>query len=629
MRKGNSAQWPPANFALDWITNWQKNVNRPVCVIDTEIYKDYFLVMFRNVRSEYVQSFECHAGQKLHVKVIAEILKDYQIVTFNGNNFDIPLLSLALKGADCATIKAACDAIIQNNLKPWDLEKKFRFKLLQDLDHVDLIEVAPGQASLKIYGARLHCEELQDLPFEPSESITPERRPVVRNYCAKDLRNTERLYKHLLPQIELREKMSAKYGMDLRSKSDAQIAEAVIVDEVSKVMGAPVIRPEVAYGTTFKYIRPACIRFTSDVLWNLANLIDGLEFSLTANGSAGLPKELDEADIRIGSTSYKMGIGGIHSQEKSTAHVADADHILIDRDVASYYPAIILANNWAPDHMGSAFTKSYRAIVERRLEAKRAGDKVTAEALKICVNGSFGKLGSKWSKLYAPHLLIQTTITGQLALLMLIEALEAFGIPVVSANTDGVVIKCPTDSVFVMNLIVADWEQRTGFTTEATEYAAIYSRDVNNYMAFKTDGLAKFKGAYAIAGLQKNPTNEICVEAAAKFLKYGTALAETIMGCDDIRKFVSVKKVAGGAVKDDVYLGKAVRWYYSTTAKGAITYKVNGRKVAMTDGAQPMMDIPATFPADVDYHWYVKEAESILQDVGATPAAQGTLFNRG
>lgn len=62
---------------------------------------------------------------------------------------------------------------------------------------------------------------------------------------------------------------------------------------------------------------------------------------------------------------------------------------------------------------------------------------------KIVLNGTFGKLGSKYSFLYSPNLMIQVTITGQLALLMLIEALEAAGISVVSANTDGIVSRCP------------------------------------------------------------------------------------------------------------------------------------------------------------------------------------------
>jgi hypothetical protein len=30
----------------------------------------------------------------------------------------------------------------------------------------------------------------------------------------------------------------------------------------------------------------------------------------------------------------------------------------------------------------------------------------------------------------------------------------------------------------------------------------------------------------------------------------------------------------------------------------------------------PLMDLPDTFPSDVDYDWYITEAESILKEVG-------------
>jgi hypothetical protein len=255
--------------------------------------------------------------------------------------------------------------------------------------------------------------------------------------------------------------------------------------------------------------------------------------------------------------------------------------------------------------------------VARRLAAKHAGDKVTADALKITINGSFGKFGSKWSKLYSPDLLIQTTITGQLALLMLIEALESEGIAVVSANTDGVVIKCPVARAAMMEFVVWEWEQATGFETEATRYRAIYSRDVNNYLAIKPDGSWKAKGAYAPAGLQKNPTNEICTAAVVKFLIDGTPVEDTIRACTDIRKFVTIRQVKGGAVKGEQFLGKAVRWYYAAGATGTINYKVNGYTVARSQGAKPLMDLPAEFPADVDFDWYIREARTILTDIGA------------
>lgn len=587
-----------------------------VLTLDTEIYKDYFLVMFRDVDTGETYAFDSYPGKTLDTRGIARHLKE-RLVTFNGNHFDMPLIALALAGANNERIKAGCDAIIGSNLKSWQFERQFNVKVPK-LDHIDLIEVAPGIASLKIYGGRLHAPKIQDLPILPSASISPEQRPVLIEYCGNDLLTTERLYKHLLPQIELRERMSNQYSIDLRSKSDAQVAEAVIIQEAGRKLGREIERPTVPPGTTFRYTRPDFITFSSPTMQAVGEMIDGVEFVVSDKGGISLPKDLSEFDIKIGAAVYRLGIGGLHSTEKSVAHKADADTLLIDRDVASYYPAIILALDLAPPHMGRAFIETFQDILDRRLEAKRTGDKVAADSLKITVNGSFGKFGSKWSKLYAPNLLIQTTITGQLALLMLIDSLEAFGIQVVSANTDGVVMKCPVNDVHLMDMVVEEWEEKTGFTTEATEYSALYSRDVNNYIAIKADGLAKLKGVYAPVSLQKNPTNEISTEAVVKFLKDGTPIEYTINHCKDIRKFVTVRQVKGGAVLHGEYLGKAVRWYYSIAGIGPIQYKVNGYMVPRSEGAEPLMDITQGFPADIDYSWYVGEANSILKDIGAT-----------
>jgi hypothetical protein len=178
------------------------------------------------------------------VHEIERILSLATIVTFNGAGFDVPLLSMALADANCSKIKRACDAIIQNNLRGYALERKLNFKIRTDFDHIDLIEVAPGVASLKIYGGRLHCKKMQDLPIEPSATIKPCQRASLREYCTNDLMVTGALYRKLLPQIKLREQMGFEYGMDLRSKSDAQIAESVIKSEVEKI-SEPLRRPDI------------------------------------------------------------------------------------------------------------------------------------------------------------------------------------------------------------------------------------------------------------------------------------------------------------------------------------------------------------------------------------------------
>ena len=574
--------------------------------------------MFGNVATGNTRAFELFADNPLDMDTIRSIVAKFTLVSFNGNNFDMPLLSLALSGATNQAIKNASDAIILNNLRGFALERKFKFKTMTKVDHIDLIEVAPGMVSLKIYGGRLHCKKMQDLPIEPSASISVADRELLKTYCANDLQVTQALYLKLAPQIELRAQMGKTYDLELRSKSDAQIAETVIRTQVKVITGVMPERPIIEGGTLYQYSAPSYIRFSSAPLEAVLSMVQATKFRVIDSGKVIEPDELKNAKVAIGASVYRMGVGGLHSTESSTSHVADEKTLLIDRDVASYYPSIILGSSLAPVHMGEPFLRVYRDIVEQRLAAKHAGDKVKADALKITINGSFGKFGSKWSALYSPDLLIQTTLTGQLALLMLIEALEVAGIAVVSANTDGVVIKCPVSKQDVMDDIVFEWETCTGFNTEATHYRALYSRDVNNYLAFKLGGGFKAKGAYASAGLSKNPSNEICTEAVVAFLNDGTAIEDTVHACWDISRFVTIRSVKGGAIdQQGHYLGKAVRWYYSTAAQGPIRYRLNHYTVARSDGAQALMELPDKFPSDVDFDWYIAEAQTILKDIGA------------
>lgn len=578
-------------------------------VMDIECYCDFFLVMFLN-RSGDVAAFE----HPLDTSNIQQILNSYEVVTFNGTSYDIPMLSAALQGLSTAQLKSMSDAIIQSDLKSWQFYKQYAVPELQ-LDHVDLIEVVPGMASLKIYGGRLHVEELEDLPIDPDSETTLEDREQLKRYCHKDLKNTMRLLDTLTPQIDLRRSMSAQYGQDLRSKSDAQIAEAVLVSEVSSRLGRKIKKPSRTLFSSFNYVAPEFVKFQTDQLKNALSIVTSRPFEVNNKGTTVMPKELEDLKIKLGGTVYQMGMGGLHSREKEVYYVADGTFSLRDWDVASYYPSIILNCGLYPQQMGEVFLDIYREIVNKRLDAKRSGNKVVADSLKICINGSFGKLGSCYSSLYSPDLMVQTTVTGQLSLLMLIEVLELMKIPVISGNTDGIVIKCPAAKESDMSKIIKWWENTTGFEMEESRYKAVYSRDVNNYIAIKEDGKVKTKGCFAYAGLQKNPSNEICTDALIAYLKDGVPYEETIRACKDIRKFVTVRTVKGGAVKCGKYLGKAIRWYYNGS-DGEINYKTNGNKVPRSDGAQPLMDLPAEFPNDVDYGWYENEVKEMLMDVG-------------
>lgn len=653
---------------------------KPVAFYDTECFPNYWLLKFRPQGGEPC-TFSLQAGESFDFAARERILKLFElftVISFNGNYYDVPMIAAALAGYTCEQLKWLNDQIILQGLKPWELN----LPEWKPSDHIDIMEVAPGAGSQKQYAGRIHCKTMQDLPYEPDRYLSCEEILKVDSYCENDLSVLEALYVALAPQLQQREDLSKRYGIDLRSKSDAQLAEAVLKRRCEQALGYHrIYKPEIDWNLKFRYEPPAFLSFQSPQLLQAFEVIKAAIFTLGGSGSVVMPQQLEGLEISIGKAVYRLGIGGLHSSEKCRALKSNGDNILRDIDVASYYPNLILNSGRFPIALGPTFLKEYGAIKDERLQAKslekklkKAGRDYTQahcenEGGKIMINGTFGKLGSPFSVLFAPEMLIQTTITGQLAILMLIEWFELNGIPVVSANTDGIVINCPRARVSFSEEIIKEWESRTGLEMEASEYAAIYSRDINNYFAVKSNGEVKRKGEYSTAGLveKKNPDVEICSDAVADLLSKGTPLLYTISASRDIRKFVTVRKVAGGAVKlwgegprkgalvkdmaatllangwtksgrkwlkDGLvadatsaynscfdpqrpeYIGKVVRWYYSTQAPGSIIYNTNGNSVSLSYGAKPCMILPDEFPANIDYNWYLQNCESILKDIG-------------
>lgn len=616
-------------------------------IFDIEVYPNYFLASFEDAATGKVLEFELSPWKRFDTHKLKWLLENACTVGFNSINYDLCIAALACAGCNNSALYHATLDLILNGMRPNDVLRQHRIKKLA-VNHIDLIEVAPLRANLKIYGGRLHSKRMQDLPFRPGTVLSYHQALIVRYYnIMADLKATKLVRESLQPQILLRYEMSNEYRIDLRSKSDAQVAEAVIIDEITRLNGLRPHQPTIEPGTTYQYRVPTNMVFQTELMQWVLQTVASADFIVAEHGAVTLPPVIGDMNIKIGRMTYQMGIGGLHSTEKKAIHYSDQNYTLRDRDATSFYPFIILNQGLYPSHLGPNFLRVYRSIVDRRIAAKAAGYKNTAESLKITINGSFGKLGSMFSVLYAPDLLFQVTISGQLYLLMMIEQMELNGIEVISANTDGVVMRVAKTHEHIYQAIIAWWEKQTGFGTEEVEYLGLFSRDVNNYIAVKApdkNGVIKTKNKGAFANpwadnskieerFHKNPANQICIDAIEAFLTKGTPIDHTIRNSTDITKFVTVRTVkgehdgSGGAVmctyvdseKTTYYefLGKSIRWYYSTARKGQeIVYSKNGNRVPRSDGAMPCLDLPEQFPLDIDFDWYVEEATNILRDVG-------------
>jgi hypothetical protein len=672
-----------------------------VLFCDIETYKNFFYVAFKREKDGHRVGFELSArSPDFDYARVNKIMRNNRIVTFNGQGFDVPLifyaLSLLKKGESaarvCAMVKSKVDAIINGRVRYWEVEDLLKIKLPR-IDHIDLIEPQPNAiASLKTLNGRLHGKRMQDLPIPPDKVLTDEEMDVTADYCLhSDLDATHNLWDALQEPLALRVALGAEYDTDFRSKSDSQIGEAIVKKRIEQITGSRPQKVDTKPGTTFKYPIPSFMKFETPELQAILDRLRETEFVVNDKGKVDLPAWLTTApqpkmtigpdgevyaearevsgQVTLGSSTYQMGIGGLHSTEANRAVHSDDDYVLIDADVASMYPTIILMLGLFPKSLGKHFLDTYRGIKDNRLKAKRRAKEIKAllksfdgsaegrgkleaelfacevadKGLKIALNGVFGKLGSRYSILFAPHLLLSTTLTGQLTLLMLIERAVRAGIDVLSGNTDGVLFKCPREwfegierdklvGGFLKELC-DEWERDTGFELEFAEYVSVYNQSVNSYFAIKADGGHKRKGPLANpwnkdksdfdprAQLMKNPQATICSDAALALIKHGTPIEDTIYGCTDIRQFVTVIKADGGATWRGKYLGKVVRYYWSTDGDAIFKAKAHAKTgnhpmVPKTEGAAPCMTLPDELPDDIDYERYIKVTREILMDIG-------------
>jgi len=338
-------------------------------VFDTECFPNYWLLKIRP-KGMRTLAFRIRSGQRFDEAQRATIrllFESFTVISFNGRGYDMSMIIGALSGFTPEDLKLLNDRIIVEGIKPWQLG----LPEWREVDHIDVMEVAPGAGSLKQFGTRIHAKTIRDLPYPPDHHLTESEIVEVESYCENDLDLLEHLHRELAPQLMQRELLGKRYGIDLRSKSDAQLAEAVLKLRCEQAVGRRLYKPEIDWNFAFQYRVPEYIGFTMPQLQRALMMVRTATFRFGANGAIAMPKELEALEITINCGTYKMGIGGLHSQEKCVAHVSDDTYVIRDNDVASYYPSLILNSGEYPAALGAAFLTEYAAIKAERLQAKK------------------------------------------------------------------------------------------------------------------------------------------------------------------------------------------------------------------------------------------------------------------
>lgn len=647
---------------------------------DIETYINYTLFALRDVETKELITFELRGKKEIlsfadRLELI-NLLEFNTIITYNGLKFDEPLTAYALLGKTAKEIFQKVQEIIEDGVGVYQFYKATRTKKFIT-HHIDIMDVARGSASLKLYGARLGTKKLQDLPYESSTKLSKKEMDEVLKYCENDNILTDELFVYLESDLALREAMGEQYGMNFMSFKGAKIAEMIIVSECNYKGKIP-DRPEIV-----KYTPPKYIKFKTPMLKKLFKQMKNHLYDVSESGKVVMPDFLKD-EYEFDGIHYKFGLGGLHGSVSSTTITPEDDETLVDIDYKSLYPSLIIQNDFSPRHIGSKFSGVFKdmyyqrnSVLKPAMKLEEYGSKEYKDldrqqnTMKLVLNSSFGQTGQRFSKIYDPWTMLSTTLTGQLTLMMVIEKLSLKGFKTFYANTDGITLCVRKKDVKKIQSITKKFDKKTGLEMEYNYFKSSHIRDVNNFINITIDSNIKSKGTFAEPDLEKNAQTPIVFEAVRQFLNDGSSMEKTIKDCKNVHDFCSSMRVNGGAVfgtdikyetfiscgekfrkpidvdlperweasilrnkritksilkekekleaqyiqDNGTYLGKVVRWYYSTDGS-TIHRKATGYKVPMTDNCRPMMDLTKKLPKDLDYNWYIDYAYRMLEDLG-------------
>lgn len=469
-------------------------------------------------------------------------------VGFNSKHYDQYIIKAIAADLTPQEVKQVNDYIIaggQGWQCPQLADYYFRF------NHVDIRDDTQQGLSLKAIEGHLGMSVKESsVPFDIDRPLTPEEKAETEFYCKHDVDTAERL-------IDIR-KDYLKNKINLGRLAGLDEVKAMGMTN-AKLTAAMLKATKKPHDDERKYVYPDNLRkeyIPSEVFAFFDRMYD-----LSISDSELFKGKFN---LNIGECPVTLGYGGIHGAIPNFFWEETEDRGIWNEDVGSYYPHLCTINGYTSRNIPSP--QIYEDILERRMKAKAAGDKHTANALKLVCNTTYGCLLNQYNDLYDPLMGRSVCISGQLYLLELAEHCyqEIKGLRIVQLNTDGIMVECDKKDYDTLTAICAEWQSRTGFNLEEDTVIKIAQKDVNNYVEVQPGGKAKAKGGYLVKGIAPagafNINNSCVIVATAlkEFFVNGTPVEDTINGCDDIFQFQIIAK-AGAKYKETYHVVDGVK----------------------------------------------------------------------
>lgn len=653
--------------------------DKKVYVYDIEVFQNIFHCSVKNTETGEIYKFEISERRNQLRELVKffkqvdsyikwgdfyttdlEIKSEVIFCGYNNLHYDNPIVNYIIEYEDklmSYNVATICSSIFnlsrtittstEDNIEAW---KHWKYQIWFDtFDLLTMLYSNKLRVGLKEIQVTMQYPNVQEFVCDWSKPLPLEDFDNMIDYNINDIESTAELLNRCKKDIDLRIAIEDEYGVRVLSKDGVNIGMKILTQKYLEKTGLTWwdiegLRSPMDYIPLKDVILPF-IKYDSPIL---QRVLDDMKSQIVSPGRKGY-----ENNFIFNGLRYTMGVGGIHSKNDPEIIIPKEDEMLIDIDVASLYPSMLIEYKFYPKHLGPEFLEVYSQIKDERIEAKHNGDKVKNETLKLALNGLSGNLQNQHNFCYSPFAVMQIRINGQLLLLMLAERLTQIGCRIVQANTDGLFVLLKKSIYEQANKICQEWEQLTRLTLEEERFEAMYQYAINDYIAVKegyketkNPDLIKTKGMFITKVLLgKGLSAKIIPEAIIKYFVDGIPVEDTIKGCTDIRKFLMSEKTGkqwhveymnqeqqrtnrfyastnGGYLWKWKYTGHAegevVEYYEPYVGRQSYIAKEKSYQNMLTASGVTLLNKFDDKPIEerkINYRYYIYEAYKIIRDL--------------
>lgn len=608
---------------------------KPCLVFDIEVFINVFHCTLYNTETNELIKFEC-SERKNEIQEMCQFFLNTPayFVGYNNIHYDNPIINFCIEFFNNS--KYTYDKICENLFKLSSLitsndkskaNKWRRWKYAKNFLTIDLLTMLFSEqlrVSLKAMQVTMMYDNVQEFNVDWDQPLMVNQIDEMIQYNINDVMSTTELLNRCKQDIDLRINIEDQYHINCLSKDGVNTGMQILAEEYMRKTGIPWSKLKdmrtPANMIVLKEVILPFIKYDTPILQDLLKEMKSLTVS---PGRKGYEKQ-----FLMAGTVYSVGVGGIHSINESEIIKPKEDEMLIDSDIASLYPSMLLNFNFYPKHLGKEFKEVYASIRERRIKAKHEGDKVVNETLKLSLNGLSGNLQNEFSWCYDPNAVMSIRINGQLLLLMLAEKLVAKNCRVIQINTDGILYLCKKKDYKDIKKICDEWQELTGLVIEDEYFSAFYQLAINDYFGIYENGGIKEKGCFITkVKLGKGLTPKIIPKAVEIYFKDGILAEDTIRNCDDIKEFLMSEKT--GKQWHVEYMGKEqqhINRFYASTNGGYLWKwkEVDNKKEyqnMLTASGVTLLNKFDNIPIKdrkINYQYYITEANKIIDKLKTT-----------